>query len=89
MSRIPGFVGVDYHQASVQVLVIDGPGREFGNPRCTSESGAVIGFVGRYRRALRAYYCVACRICQLPAGPVTKRVETHPINLIHCGFVSW
>lgn len=48
MSKIPVFVGLDYHQASVQVCVLDAEGRVLGNRSCGNDAAAIRRTVERH-----------------------------------------
>ncbi len=54
MERVPVFVGLDYHQDSVQVCVLDSGGKVLGNRTCDNDPRRVAEYVstqGRVRGA--------------------------------------
>lgn len=86
MSRIPVFVGLDYHQASIQVCVMDRAGRVLGNRRCRNDAGAVIEFVWRYGPA----GWVAIESCSGAADLAEELMlrTGWSVDLAHPGFVK-
>jgi len=54
MSKIPVYVGLDYHQGSVQVCVLDQGGAVLMNRSCPNELGAVVAAAERCGRVVRA-----------------------------------
>ena len=47
MSRLPVFVGIDYHPSVVQVCVKDAEGRDVGRARIADSCAAIHDFVDR------------------------------------------
>lgn len=86
MKRIPVFVGLDYHQGSVQVCVEDGPGRVLGNRRCPSDAGAIIEFVERHGKVVGA----AIESCSGAADLAEELIGRAgwSVDLAHPGFVK-
>src|SRR4030067_317422 len=54
MTRVTVFVGLDYHQDSVQVCVMDREGLVLANRRCANSSRTIRAVVHRYGRHVRA-----------------------------------
>lgn len=54
MSTIPVFVGLDYHQSSIQACVVDVEGRVVANRRCRSEVAHVLEVTARCGAVQRA-----------------------------------
>src|SRR5665213_763383 len=46
MSTLPIFVGLDYHQSTVQVCVMDASGRVLLNKACANDWRAIVQLVG-------------------------------------------
>lgn len=68
MSSITVFVGLDYHQRSVEVCVEDGAGRVLGNRACDNEAGRIGAFVERFGQPVRA----AIEACTGAAAPARR-----------------
>jgi hypothetical protein len=86
MSRIPVFVGLDYHHALIQVCVMDRPGRVLGNRRCRNDAQGAIEFVRRYGRA-KGVALESCSGAADFAEELVKRAGWS-VNLAHPGFVK-
>lgn len=86
MKRIPVFVGLDYHQAFVQVCVMDGPGKVLMNKKCDNEIGHLIesirGF-GEVRLVAVESCCGAANLAEQLS--VTTNWD---VTLAHPGYVA-
>src|SRR6516165_9515996 len=54
MFSLPVFVGLDYHDASVRVCVLDSDGRELANADRCNDWKAIAEFADRFGRPVRA-----------------------------------
>src|SRR5260370_12572222 len=54
MCSLPGFVGLDYHDSSVRVCVLDSDGSELANADRTNDWQAIAQFAARFVRPVRA-----------------------------------
>lgn len=86
MPRIPVFVGLDYHQASVQVCVVDSEGHVLGNRSCSNSAGHIINVVEELGSPRR----VAIESCTGAANLAEELVEKAgwSVDLAHAGYVS-
>lgn len=86
MSRITVFVGLDYHQDSVQVCVMDREGRVLVNRAVGNDWGAIRDVVGRYGRHVRA----AIEACAGAANLAEELVGRAgwSVDLAHPGYVA-
>ena len=86
MSSITTFVGLDYHQDSVQVCVLDSQGKQLTN-RSVANDGAVIERVAtRHGRPERVAIEACCGAANLAEELVTQR--NLPVQLAHPGYVA-
>ena len=86
MKRIPIYVGLDYHQSSVQVCVMDAAGQTLINRRCANEWLAVVEAVAGYGRVAGAAVESCCG-----AADLAEELIEHAgwsVDLAHPGFVS-
>lgn len=86
MSSLPVFVGLDYHQDSVQVCVLDQEGNTLGNRCVGNDVVAIDNFVARHGRPRR----IAIEACCGSADLAEELVTAHNRNvmLAHPGYVS-
>jgi len=86
MDRIRVFVGLDYHQLSVQVCVLDASGRVLHNRRCSNDWRAVVKRVEAFGLVVR----VAIESCAGAADLAEELVHRAgwSVDLAHPGFVS-
>ncbi len=54
MTTLPVYVGLGYHNSTVQVCVLDSNGKQLGNAACPNDAHAIGGFVERLHRPVRA-----------------------------------
>jgi transposase len=86
MSNIPVFVGLDYHQDSVQVCVVDEQGRTLSN-RSVANDAAAIERVATRPGAPRRIAIEAC----CGAADLAERLSVErnlPVQLAHPGYVN-
>jgi transposase len=86
MDTIRVFVGLDYHQASVQVCVMDGDGRVLANRSCRNDWRTIRDEAERHGRVVR----VAIEACTGSANLAEQLVEqaAWSVDQAHPGFVS-
>lgn len=86
MDRIGVFVGLDYHQESVQVCVLDRGGRVLANRSCQNGWRAIRDVAERHGQVVRA----AIEACTGSANLAEQLVEqaAWSVDLAHPGYVS-
>jgi transposase len=86
MSSVPIFVGVDYHQDSVQVCVLNAEGRQLFNRAVENDAAAVAQVIRCHGRPQR----VAIEACCGAADIAEELSLKHriPIELSHPGYVA-
>jgi transposase len=86
MTRIPVFVGLDYHQDSVQVCVEARDGTVLANRSCGNTYGEVVAVAERYGEVVSA----AIESCTGAANLADELVNRAgwSVDLAHPGFVS-
>lgn len=86
MSNVPVFVGIDYHQDSVQVCVLDGLGRRLAN-RSVENSAAVVARVAtQYGPPARVAIEACCGAADMAEELATT--ASLPVELAHPGYVA-
>lgn len=86
MSSVPVFVGLDYHQDTVQVCVVDGEGRTLFNRSVANELAQIERAATRHGRPQR----IAIEAC-CGAADLAERLSSErglPVQLAHPGYVS-
>jgi transposase len=86
MNRIPVFVGLDYHQDSVQVAVTDEAGRLLSNRRCDNHLSVIVAAAEHHGTVVRAAVEASCGAANLAEGLRDRAGWT--IDLAHPGFVK-
>ncbi len=84
MNKIPVYVGLDYHQSSVQVCVLDRDGAVLGNRSCANQRGAIQKRAERYGKIAG----VAIESCS-GAADLAEELVGHagwPVHLAHPGY---
>jgi transposase len=87
MMNLPIFVGLDYHQDSIQVCILNGQGQATCNRDCPNEAQAVIGLVERYGNTVS----LALECCTGAADLAEELLRLRPdwrVNLAHPGYVA-
>ena len=82
----PVFVGLDYHQAFVQVCVLHRSGRVLANHRCPNDRAALARTVGRHGADVRAAIEACCGAADLAEELVSE--EGWSVDLAHPGYVA-
>jgi len=86
MSTVTCFVGLDYHQDSVQVCVLDGDGRRLLNRSCPNDWLRIAQAVEPLGRVERAAVEACCG-----AADLSEELRTRagwPLDLAHPGYVE-
>jgi transposase len=86
MNSLPVFVGLDYHQESVQVCVLDKDGRQLGNRAHPNNWQTIAREVHKHSRVVRAAIEACCGAANLAEELVSKAGWS--VDLAHPGFVS-
>ena len=86
MSSVPVFVGLDYHQDSVQVCVVDGEGRTLFNRSVANELAEIERAVTRHGRPQRIAIEACCGAADLAEQLSSERGL--PVQLAHPGYVN-
>jgi transposase len=86
MSSVPVFVGLDYHQESVQVCVVDGEGRTLSNRSVANELAEIAGAATRHGQPRRIAMEACCGAADLAERLVVERGL--PVELAHPGYVN-
>lgn len=86
MSTLPVFVGLDYHQASVQVCVLDSRGQVLLNRSCLNDSEAIAWLVHEHGREVQAAIEACCGAADLAEELISRFGWS--VDLAHPGFVN-
>jgi transposase len=86
MSRVTVFVGLDYHQGSVQVCVMDAGGSVLVNRRCADSWKAIHALVRPYGRRVRAAIEACSGAAELAEELVSRAGWS--VDLAHPGYVA-
>jgi transposase len=86
MSIVPVFVGLDYHQESVQVCVLDQQGKELCNRSIDNDAGAIEKLIARHGKPRRMAIEACCGAADLAEELITHRGL--PLQLAHPGYVN-
>ena len=86
MSIVATFVGLDYHQDSVQVCVLDQDGRELTNRSVENDAAAVERVATRHGRPRRVAIEACCGAADLAEELASRRGLT--VELAHPGYVA-
>jgi transposase len=86
MSSVAVFVGLDYHDETVQVCVLDRHGRQLANRSCVNDSAAILRVVAPHGTPVQA----AIESCVGAANLAEELVAQAgwSVDLAHPGFVS-
>lgn len=86
MSSLPVFVGLDYHQNSVQVCVLDAEGKKLSNRSLPNDCGAIHRQITQFGPPKRIAVEACCGAADLAEELITDwRV---PVELAHPGYVN-
>lgn len=85
MDKVPVFVGLDYHQDSVQVCVLDWGGKVLGNRTCANDARRVTAYVATHGRVRGA----AMESCEGAADFAEGLIAAAgcSVDLAHPGYV--
>lgn len=86
MGSVPVFVGIDYHQDSVQVCVLDAQGRQLANRSVANSATAVAAVATRHGRPVRMAVEACCGAANL--ADELARQQNLPVELAHPGYVA-
>lgn len=86
MSSVPVFVGLDYHQDSIQVCVLDQEGRQLCNRSVANDADVVERFARLHGSPRRIAIEACCGSADLAEELVTGRGL--PVQLAHPGYVN-
>jgi transposase len=86
MNSIPVFVGIDYHQDSVQVCVLDAQGKQLANRSLANEAAIVAAVIARHGRPVRIALEACCGAADLAEELSTQ--QHLPVELAHPGYVA-
>lgn len=86
MSSIPVFVGIDYHQDSVQVCVLDANGKKLANRSVENDATIVSREAARFGLPKRVAIEACCGAANLADELATQ--SQLPVELAHPGYVA-
>ena len=86
MSSLPVFVGLDYHQDSVQVCVLDSEGEILTNRSVVNDAGTIQGLSSRFGAPRRVAIEACCGSADL-AEELSTQWQL-PVQLAHPGYVK-
>jgi transposase len=86
MASIPVFVGLDYHQDSVQVCVLSAEGKRLFNRSVSNDAGLIAEIANRYGRPQRLAIEACCGAADLAETLVLE--WNLPVELAHPGYVA-
>jgi transposase len=86
MSSIPVFVGIDYHQDSVQVCVLDRQGKQLINRAVANDATALAQIANRHGWPVRVAIEACCGAADMAEELATR--QNLPVELAHPGYVA-
>jgi transposase len=86
MSSVAVFVGIDYHQESVQVCVLDGSGRRLANRSLENSAEVVARVATQFGQPTRVAIEACCGAADLAEELATTAAL--PVELAHPGYVA-
>lgn len=86
MSSLPICVGLDYHQDSVQVGVLDGQGKRLTNRSVENDAAVIERVATRHGRPSRIAVEACCGAADLAEELAVRRGL--PVDLAHPGYVA-
>lgn len=86
MSSLPVFVGLDYHQDSVQVCVVNSEGKMLVNRSVENDAGVVERISTQHGRPQRIAMEASCGSAELAEGLASR--WNLPVQLAHPGYVN-
>ena len=86
MCSLPVFVGIDYHQDTVQVCVLDPDGNELANRSVANDAARVAQVARRHGRPARVAIEACCGAADMAEELSTG--EGLPVEMAHPGYVA-
>ncbi len=86
MCSVPVFVGLDYHQDSVQVCVLGADGMALFNRSVANDAASVAQVVTRYGRPVRIAIEACCGAANMAEELILQ--QKLPVDLAHPGYVA-
>ena len=86
MSSIAVYVGIDYHQDSVQVCVLDESGKKLANRSVGNDAAAVASVATRFGKPARIALEACCGAADMAEELATA--QQLPVELAHPGYVA-
>lgn len=86
MSIVPIYVGLDYHQASVQVCVLNSSGKSLYNRSVENDADQIAGLIARHGTPQRIAVEACCGAADLAEELAVDRGL--PVQLAHPGYVN-
>jgi transposase len=86
MTSLPVFVGIDYHQDSVQVCVLDGGGKRLVNRSVGNDAAEVARVATRHGQPARVAIEACCGAADIAEELATT--QSLPVELAHPGYVA-
>jgi len=86
MSRIPMFAGLDYHEESIQVCVLDASGNVRMNKSCRNDLGEVIATMKSVGKVEAISLEACCGAADF--GEQLRRLGKWRVDLAHAGYVA-
>jgi transposase len=86
MSSVPVFVGIDYHQDSVQVCVLDASGKRLSNRSVGNDAKVVAHAATRHGHPVRVAIEACCGAADMAEELATQ--QNLPVELAHPGYVA-
>lgn len=86
MTSLPVFVGLDYHQDSVQVCVLDQQGKQLCNRSVSNDASTIQRLATRHGSPRRVAIEACCGAADLAEELATQR--NLPVQLAHPGYVN-
>lgn len=86
MTSVTVFVGLDYHQDSVQVCVLDPAGRVLSNKPCRNDTATIVDRVAAFGD--RAFAAIECCTGAASLADALAAVPGWSVDLAHPGYVA-
>src|SRR5258708_19843921 len=86
MSSVTVFVGLDYHQDSVQVCVLDAAGGVLSNKPCRNDTAMIVQRVAAFGD--RAFAAIECCTGAASLADALAAVPGWSVDLAHPGYVA-
>jgi transposase len=86
MSKVPVYVGLDYHKDQIQACVMDRSGKILANRTCPNRADSLVSLVASYGQEVHAAIEACCGAANLADELATRHGWI--INLAHPGYVA-